>query len=137
MNAVAIEYWKLVKEIANDDEYAVRFLFQVGMVSELYRTIDRGDKIKVEKAKDGLRSVLTEWIINPFVMRFAPAIAPAIASCIERYDHEQPKPRLCPIDVDLITTVCVIFGKDVNKYLPKIRELAEKLMLERQKKLEQ
>ena len=47
----------------------------------------------------------------------------------EKYRND-PEARHCPIDIQLLTTVCYIFkGNDgVKEYMPKIRELSDRIL---------
>lgn len=132
MTPTKMEYFNLIKEITGGDVYAIRFMSQARYGSELYRRLDQGKPVDVKRAKELLEAVCTEWLLNPFVKNFSTALAPAMATCIEKYNN-QPDLEHCPIDVDLVSTVTYIFkGNDgVKEYMPKIRELSDRILQEK------
>jgi hypothetical protein len=124
-------YIDLVKEICNNDANTVRFLSQARTASEVYRALNEGKPIDVEKTKNLLESMATEWVISPFLRTFGASIVPAIVSALEKYRSEELKH--CPIDTELVTAVTYIYrGNDgVKEYMPKVRELSDKILKEK------
>jgi hypothetical protein len=133
MTPAKIEFLRLIKEIVNEDPNALSFVRQAMNLSELSKRIDQGKPFDVRQAMSTLESVSTEWLINPFVRNFNASLAPAIMSAIEKYRNE-PDRGVCPVDLELLTTVCYIFkGNDgVKEFMPRVRELSNKILQERQ-----
>ena len=129
LTADKIAYYDLLKEICNNDAYAIRFLVQARYGSELYRQLDQGKPIDVKQAKDLLENIAAEWTVSPFIRNFGATIAPALVSAFEKYRSEKDLTH-CPIDVDLVTAVVFIFkgNEGVKEYMPRIRELSTKIM---------
>lgn len=127
-----MEYLRLVKEIVKDDPHAVRFLVTARDASELYRQLKEGRAVDVDKALGVLESMATEWLISPFVKNFSNALAPALMSCLEKYQNEKHLEH-CPVDVDLLTVVTYIYqgNEGVKQYMPKVRELSDKILKEK------
>ena len=128
-----IEFLRLIKEITNDEPHAMAFLRQAMDYSELSKRIDQGRAFNREHAVATLEAVCHEWMISPFVRQFNASLAPAIVSSIEKYRNE-PERGTCPVDIELLTTVCYIFrGNDgVKEFMPRVRELSSKIQQERQ-----
>jgi hypothetical protein len=127
-----MEYYRLVREICNNDTYAVRFLAQAREASELYRRLKEGKAIDLLSATATLEAMATEWIISPFVRNFSASLAPALMAAIEKY-HNQKDLEHCPIDIDLLTTVTYLYrGNDgVKEFMPKVRELSDRILKEK------
>lgn len=127
-----IAYYDLVKEITNNDAYAIRFLSQARDASELYRQLNEGQPIDLQKAKDTLEAMATEWVVSPFLRNFGASVVPAIVSALEKYRHEKGLTH-CPIDTELVTAVTYIYkGNDgVKEFMPKVRALSEKILKEK------
>jgi hypothetical protein len=125
-------YFKLVREICNDDPHAVRFLAQARDASELYRRLNEKKPIDIEKAKETLEAMATEWLVSPFLRNFSQAIAPAVMAALEKYQNEKDL-EYCPIDIDLLTVLTYIFrgNEGVKEYMPKVRELSDKILKEK------
>lgn len=124
-----IAYYDLVKEITNGDPLAIRFLSQARDASNLYLQLNEGKPIDIEKAKDTLEAMATEWVVSPFLRNFGGSIVPSIVSALEKYRNEKSLAH-CPIDTELLTAVTYIFrGNDgVKEYMPKVRELSDKIL---------
>lgn len=124
-------FHRLLKEITAEDPHALRFLAQARDASELYRGINESTPIDTKRAKETLEAMATEWLVSPFVTRFSSALAPSIASALEKYQNNDIKH--CPIDIDLVSVVTYIFrGNDgVKQYMPKVRELSEQILREK------
>lgn len=127
-----VAYYKLLKEICNDDAYALRFLAQARVASELYRQLDQGKPINIKQAKDTLEIMATEWVASPFLRQFSASLVPSLVSALEKYRNQKGLTH-CPIDTELVTAVTYIFkGNDgVKEYMPKIRELSAQIMKEK------
>ncbi len=125
-------YCDLMKEICNNDMNVVRFLVQARQASEIYRALNEGKPIDVGQTKDLLEAMATEWVISPFLRNFGASIVPSFVSALEKYRSENLSH--CPIDTELVTTVCYIFrGNDgVKEFMPRVRELSDKILKERQ-----
>jgi hypothetical protein len=123
-----IQYVDLVKEICKNDIYAIRFLAQARAASELYRQLDQGKPIDIQKSKDILESMATEWVVNPFVRTYFASLAP---SALEKYRSGDFK--ACPVDVDVVGAVvyCIHGNDGVKNYMPKVRELSDKILKEK------
>ena len=133
INPTKIEYYDLVKEVVNNDPYAIRFLHQARNAAELYRKLDQGKPIDIEKAKETLESLATEWAVSPFLLNFGKSVVPSIVSALEKYRNEKTITH-CPIDTELLTAVTYIFkgNEGVKEYMPKVRELSDKILGEKQ-----
>lgn len=127
-----MSYYKLIREIVNEDPNAMRFVTQARDASELFRRLDQGKPLDIKKAMDTLEVMATEWLISPFVHQFSQSLVPAIVGALEKY-RTDPVGKHCPIDIDLLTTVTYIFrGNDgVKEFMPKVRELAERIAKEK------
>jgi hypothetical protein len=131
LTANKIAYYDLINEITNNDPYAIRFLSQAREASELYRKLNEGKPIDLDKAKDTLEAMATEWVVSPFLKNFGQSLVPSLVSALEKYRSE--KLTHCPIDTELVTAVCYIFkGTDgVKEFMPRVRELSDKIMKEK------
>lgn len=132
MTPTKMEYYRLVKEICNDDPHAVRFLAQARAASELYRRLKEGKAVDIDSALETLEAMASEWLISPFVRNFSNVLAPALVSCLEKYRNQKDLEH-CPIDVDLLTVVTYIYraNNGVKEYMPKVRELSDKILKEK------
>lgn len=131
ITSTKLEYYRLIREIVNEDISAIRFLQQAREISELYRSLNENKAISLNKSKESIEAVVTEWMVNPFVVRFSASLAPAIVSALEKYLSNETKH--CPIDTDLVAVVTYIFrgNEGVKEFMPKIRELSDKILSER------
>lgn len=132
MTPARIEFLRLVEEIVNKDPCAMRFCVQVHEVAHLYRNLDQGNAIDINKAKDLLEAITIEWPINTFLQRFASTLSPVLSSCIEEYNNNKSLDT-CPIDLSLMNAVVFIFrGREgVKEWMPKIRKLSDKILKEK------
>ena len=130
MTPAKMEYLRLLKEIVNGDTHAMRFITQLQFGSELYRRLDQNRPIDINKAKEVLEASCTEWLVNPFVRNFYASLAPVISGSIEKYNNSHQVH--CPIDIDLLSAVCFIYGKDTKEFMPRIRSLSDQILQEKE-----
>ena len=88
------------------------------------------DEISKPEIDKVFTSLLTEWPLNPFFMKYRTVLVPVMVNAISswRYsnDPEVPKDKCCDWYTEIASTIAYLLGgwPLVEKYLPKMRKNA-------------
>jgi len=128
-------YFKLLQEICGDDKLAYRWLYQVIHAATIMDHVIDNDPIDYEQFDAIMKGVLLEWGVNDFYKRYAPYLAPVMSASISAWQHsagDMKRIKHYDIYTEVPCAVAFVLGgqEKVDKFSPRLRELANQLLIE-------
>lgn len=130
------EFLDLMKELCSPDPYAFIWYQQLINVALAWDHIIDGDAQDPQAFDAAMYAVTTDWMINPFVKKYADYLAPTIASATSSWKHSYTegasKDNAYRIYSDVAGAIAFVLGgnKRVVEFMPRVRALVDKLCQE-------